>query len=149
MKLAGDEGGHIFQPLAPIGTTTFLREAIRSLSGEEARGSISNAMNTYRWSRVSNLSFLTRCPRITCISLERERESAKKILSMNILQEDSQEHGSTLRRKRCTHLSGHSRRGEKLCHGPTYSAASVSFRAGASSTTAVTRSTLIGEKHKR
>jgi len=76
LKLEGDGSGHIIQPLAPIRTTAFLRKAIWTLSGEEARGSTSNAMNTYRWSGVSNLSFLTRCPRISRISLDKER--AKK-----------------------------------------------------------------------
>lgn len=98
MKSAGGGDGHIFQALAPTGTTTFLRETMRSFSRGKARGSISNAMNTYRWSRVSNLSFLTRCPRISCISLERE---SREVLSMNICRRTPRSMGQHLGEKVC------------------------------------------------
>lgn len=78
----------------------FPREAIRSLSRGEARSSIRKAMNTYRWSRISNLSLLTRYPRISCIPLERKN---KKISPLHeLLQEDSQEYGSASGEKMCT-----------------------------------------------
>lgn len=90
MQLAGDGSRHDFQLLAPTGTTVFLREVARRLSGGKARGFTHNKMSTYRWPRVSNLSFLARCPRISSVSLEREQRSPLH----ECLQEDSQEHRS-------------------------------------------------------
>lgn len=139
VQLAGDRSGHDFQLLAPTGTTVFLREAARMLSGGKARGFPRNKISTYRWSRVSNLSFLARCPRISSISLEREQRSPPH----ECLQEDLQELGE----EKYKSFRPFMYRGKNVPQ--TYSAASVSFRARASSTTSVTRSTLGGEKQKR
>lgn len=83
LKLAEDGGGHVFQSSALMGTTTFLREAIRTLSRGEARGSITKCKEHLRM--VQGIQpLLSDQVSQDLLHFPREGERTKKSFSMNI-----------------------------------------------------------------